>query len=230
MFDYLFTPFYLDFLFAVTVLTTLYLFYLASRKSRAVLLVCLGWLFVQSAVSISGFYADTLAVPPRFLFAVVPPVLLIVYLFVSREGRRYIDSLNLRMLTDLHVVRALVEVVLWRLYIESFIPELMTFEGRNFDILAGITAPLVGFFAFRKGRLNKALLLTWNVLALFLVLHIVVNAVLSAPTPFQQFAFDQPNIAVLYFPYALLPGFVVPVVVFSHLAALRQLLVSIKLA
>jgi hypothetical protein len=41
--------------------------------------------------------------------------------------------------------------------------------------------------------------------------------------PFQQFAFDQPNIAVLYFPFIWLPSCVVPLVLLSHLAAIRQL-------
>ncbi|HUQ96495.1 MAG TPA: hypothetical protein VM010_02440, partial [Chitinophagaceae bacterium] len=41
-----------------------------------------------------------------------------------------------------------------------------------------------------------------------------------------QLAFDQPDIAVLYFPFVLLPGVVVPVVLLSHLAAIRQLLVK----
>jgi len=36
-------------------------------------------------------------------------------------------------------------------------------------------------------------------------------------------AFDQPNIAVLYFPFSWLPTYVVPVVLFCHLAALRKL-------
>jgi len=228
MFDYLFTPFYLDFLFAVTVLTALYLFYLATNKSKAALFVSLIWLLVLSLASIAGFYADTLAAPPRAPFLIGPPALLIVYLFVSRSGKRFIDSLNLRLLTDLHVARALVEIVLWRLYIETFVPELMTFEGRNFDILAGITAPIVGFFAFRRRRVNRTLLVAWNFTALALVCNIAVHGLLSAPTPFQKFAFEQPNIAVLYFPYALLPGFVVPVVIFSHLASLRRLLVFTK--
>jgi hypothetical protein len=54
-------------------------------------------------------------------------------------------------------------------------------------------------------------------------LNIVVNAALSAPVPFQQFAFDQPNIAVLYFPFVWLPGFIVPLVLFAHLAAIQKL-------
>ena len=40
----------------------------------------------------------------------------------------------------------------------------------------------------------------------------------------QQLAFEQPNIAVLRFPYVLLPGIVVPLVGLSHLLHLKQLL------
>jgi hypothetical protein len=44
------------------------------------------------------------------------------------------------------------------------------------------------------------------------------------PLPFQQFAEEQPNIAMLYAPYNLLPGVIVPIVMFSQLAAIRRLL------
>jgi hypothetical protein len=43
--------------------------------------------------------------------------------------------------------------------------------------------------------------------------------------PAQQLNFDQPNRAVLYFPYVWLPAIVVPIVLFSHLAALWQIFV-----
>jgi hypothetical protein len=224
MFDYLHTPCHLDLLFAATVLATLFMFFIAARRSKAVLLVSLVWLLLQSVMSMTGFYADTLAMPPGFPLLVLPPLLLTVYLFASKNGRPFIDGLNLRMLTDLHVVRALVEVVLWRLHLQTYVPELMTFEGRNFDILAGVSAPIVAFFAFRRPVVKRSLLIVWNVVALCLVLNIVVHAILSAPSPIQRLAFEQPNIAVLYFPYALLPGFIVPVVLFAHVASLRILL------
>lgn len=35
----------------------------------------------------------------------------------------------------------------------------MTFEGRNFDILSGLSAPLVYYFGFGGNRPNKLLLL-----------------------------------------------------------------------
>jgi hypothetical protein len=65
--------------------------------------------------------------------------------------------------------------------------------------------------------------LLWNFICLGLLVNIIVNAVLSAPFPFQQFGFSQPNIAVLYFPYVWLPCGIVPLVLLSHLAVIRQL-------
>lgn len=106
----------------------------------------------------------------------------------------------------------------------------MTFEGRNFDILAGISALLVYYFAFKKNENTsnisqkaKLVLIIWNLVSLCFLLNIVVLAILSAKTPFQQVGFEQPNVAVTYFPFNWLPSVVVPLVLFSHLAALRQI-------
>ena len=71
---------------------------------------------------------------------------------------------------------------------------------------------------------SRNFLIVWNVLGLGFLLTIVGIAILSAPLPFQQLAFEQPNIAVLRFPYVLLPGIVVPLVGLSHLLHLKQLL------
>lgn len=100
----------------------------------------------------------------------------------------------------------------------------MTFEGRNFDMLSGLTAPLIFYTGFAKNRVHKKLLLFWNLICLALLINIVVIAVLSAPFAFQLFSFEQPNIAILYFPFVWLPGVVVPLAALSHLASIRQLL------
>ena len=56
-----------------------------------------------------------------------------------------------------------------------------------------------------------------NILCLFLLLNVVITAFFAFPTPFQKLAFDQPNIAILYFPFNLLPTVIVPMVLFGHL-------------
>ncbi len=145
-------------------------------------------------------------------------------MFITSWGKKFIDRLDLRFLTLLHSVRILVELVLFWLFVHGAVPELMTFEGRNFDIIAGITAPLIYVLAFKKHEINKKLLLVWNLISLLLLLNIEINAALSAPLPFQQFAFDQPNVAILYFPFVWLPSCIVPLVLLSHLAAIRQMI------
>ena len=224
-------PLYISIVFGLTTALTLIMFYLAVRKSPAgdatarwILIGLTVWLIVQAVVTKSGFYStNTTALPPRFVFLVVPPLLTIIILFLTVKGRVFIDELPQSTMTFLHIVRVPVEIVLYWLFLNKAIPELMTFTGRNFDILAGITAPFVAYYGLKKQLLGRNTLLAWNFIGLALLFNIVVHAVLSAPFAFQQLAFDQPDIAVLYFPFSWLPGFVVPMVLFSHLLAIRQL-------
>jgi hypothetical protein len=178
---------------------------------------------IQAIISLSGFYSITDTTPPRFLLLVLPPLLIILLLFFTRKGRLYIDSLDAKTLTLLHVIRIPVELVLLLLYLHGTIPQLMTFEGRNFDIISGITAPFVYYFGFLKRTLPAKVIVAWNFVCLLLLFNIVLHAILSAPFPFQRFAFDQPNIAILYFPFTWLPCCVVPIVLFAHLAVIKQL-------
>jgi Na+/pantothenate symporter len=105
----------------------------------------------------------------------------------------------------------------------------MTFAGWNYDIVAGATAPIATVLSFTKRKVVRAsLLLGWNILALLLLGNIVVTAVLSAEVPFQLLAFDQPNRAVTYFPFNLLPSVIVPIVLFAHLASIRKLWIQRK--
>ena len=217
-------PTYISIIFAVTAFLTVVLFYIASNNSATVLVVLLGWIILQTILGLKGFYIKTDTVPPRLLFLAAPALLCIAVLFFTPKGKHFIDNLNIKYLTILHTIRIPVELVLFWLFVNKAVPQLMTFEGRNFDIIAGITAPIVYYFGFVQNRLNKNILLVWNFTCLALLLNIIVNAILAAPTPMQQFAFEQPNIAILYFPFNLLPAVVVPLVLLSHLAAIRQLL------
>lgn len=217
-------PVYISIVFGLTTLLTVLLFYKAANNSKITLIILLAWLALQCAVSLTGFYTVTDAFPPRFVFLVFPAFVFIIILFATVKGRKYIDGLDLRTLTILHIVRIPVEIVLFWLFLYKTLPQLMTFEGRNFDIIAGITAPVIFYLGFIKKLIGRKTMLLWHFICLALLLNIVANAVLSAPFSFQQFAFDQPNIAVLYFPFVWLPCCVVPLVLFSHLAAIRKLL------
>jgi hypothetical protein len=225
-------PAYIAVAFGLTTLLTLAFFYWAIRNATAeptrrlanrVGIGLISWLLVQAAITFTGIYTVPTAPPKIVLFGILPTVGVIIFLLLTPAGRRFMDSLPLQYLTWLHVVRILVEVVLLGLFLHRAVPDLMTFEGRNVDILSGLTAPVVAWFGFQRGQPRRGLLLLWNGLCLALLANVVVIAFLSAPTPLQQFAFEQPNIAIGYVPFSWLPTFVVPMVLFSHLAALRRL-------
>lgn len=217
-------PLFVKIIFFLTTLLTIFIFYKSGRQAGTPVIVVLVWCLIQSIVGLTGFYTDTSTIPPRFLLLVGPPVVLIAVLFFTSRGKKYLDSLDLKTLSLLHIVRIPVEMVLYWLFVYKAVPELMTFEGRNFDILSGITAPLVYYFGFVRKSLPNWSIIIWNLICLALLINIVASAILSAPTPFQKFAFDQPNIGVFFFPFNLLPACVVPLVFMSHLVSIRQLM------
>jgi len=224
-------PVYLPIVFGLSTLFTLVYFYYILKKSdghankyNIIIGGLIIWMILQMALSLNGFYTNnTMTKPPRFLLAFLPTLLFMVWVFFNKKGLAFVDSLPLVPITYLNVVRIPVEFCLYWLFLGKAVPELMTFSGRNFDIFAGLTAPFVAYFGLQKQSWSKKIVLIWNVLSLSLLINIIVNALLSAPTVLQQFAFDQPNIGVAYFPYIWLPSFIVPIVLFGHFVSIRRL-------
>lgn len=215
-------------------LTTLLCFYLVFQvlkssiflkpKSLPISIFFTFWLTIQAVLTLGGFYANNPnSFPPKIvLFGILPMMVLTISLLIIPQSRKVIDSFSIVSLTYLHIVRIPVEIALYWLFLQKAIPEIMTFEGRNFDILAGITAPIM-VYLYKKG-MNPKFLIGWNIISLVLLANIVFTAIFSTETPLQKFGFEQPNIAIIHFPFSWLATFIVPAVLFSHLASLRILL------
>lgn len=217
-------PIYINIAFIITTLISLVILYKGINNSKPVIIGLILWLALQAVISLNGFYTVTTDTPPRFALLLIPPVILIAILFITATGRKAMAGFNIKTLVLIHVARIPVELTLYWLYTHKMLPEVMTFEGRNFDILCGLTAPFIYYFGYVKKVLSNKVLLAWNVACLLLLANIVFTAVLSAPFSFQQFGFEQPNIALLYFPFVWLPGFVVPAVLIAHLVTIKRLL------
>jgi hypothetical protein len=207
--------------FLATTFLTIFLFVRAHRHPGPLVWVLLGYAALQYGVASTGFYENVEVMPPRFMLNFVPALILILWLFLSKKGKSFAEGFVPERLIWVHIVRIPVEVILFGLFTVELIPEIMTFAGQNFDILAGITAPLIWFLAYRRKALSPSLLKAWHVVASLLLLNIIVTAILSAPLPFQQFGFEQPNVGVLIAPFNLLPAIVVPLVIVGHIVGLR---------
>jgi hypothetical protein len=217
-------PVYIEIVFILTALLTLLLLYGAGNFKKAIIAGALIWLALQAVISLSGFYTVNTDTPPRFALLLFPPVIFIIILFLTKKGKSAIDGFNVKTLTLLHIVRIPVEITLYWLFLHKALPGVMTFEGRNFDILCGITAPFIYYFGYIKNTIGRKALIAWNIVCLILLANIVITAVTSAPFGLQKQGTEGPNFALFYFPFIWLPCFVVPAALLAHLVSLRRLI------
>lgn len=206
----------LSLLFLLIVIAALILLYFGSGKNRKVFLYFLVW---QVSISILALLRVFEQKPGLFIAVIMGTVLLTI---VSLKNTKT-AALNSKALLSIHILRIPVELILYKLYLQYKIPLSMTYKGMNFDIVMGISALILLLYILRSNkRVNRSFFIAWNILGIGFLSFIVILAILSSPLPVQQFAFDQPNIGVLAFPYCLLPSGVVPVVLMAHILLLRQ--------
>lgn len=216
-------PIHIHITFIVITLSTFgTLFYFLKIKQGAfnlkVATIVVTWLVLQTTLSLSGFYDKINLFPPRFLFVIMPALVFATLRVIKGKNLPAVQYIGY-----IHFVRVPVEIILFWLAEEKVIPEIMTFRGRNFDIFAGIVLPLATYLYFEKGLITKNALLIFNLYGLTSLINIIGHGILSVPTSFQQFGFEQPNIAIFKFPFIWLPAFIVPSIFFSHLVMIKEM-------
>lgn len=224
--------------FAVLTLVTYYFFlkelwngvtrteWSANRKKnfqRAIIIIPLIFTGFLSLWSLSGRMSDFSKFPFNFIPVLAPPLIFALYLTFSKSFTEVLQHIAIPRLIRLQVFRFFVEVLLWMLFIDGLLPEQMSFEGRNLDILAGITAPII-VWLIHKEKISRTGLIIWNIACLALVTNIVTIAILSTPTPIRMFFEEPANTIVAFFPISFLPGLLVPLAYMLHFFSLRQLL------
>ena len=183
------------------------------------------WLLLTGALAAGGLVSDFSSFPPRVMPIIVASLVIVIVIAASPLGGKIMSRSPLAFLVGFHVFRVAVEVVLFLLERAGIVPVQMSFEGRNWDILAGLTAPLVALLIARKALPNWGLLL-WNLVSLGLLTNIVVIALLSMPTPFRVFLNEPANTFITTLPYIWLPTLLVPAALFGHLLVFRRLLTA----
>lgn len=125
-------------------------------------------------------------------------------------------------LIGFHAFRLPLEFLLWAFHKQGRLPAQMTFEGRNFDILTGLSALAVAYLAAR-GKAGHRAALAWNLAGLALLLNIMAVAILSMPAPWRRFHEGPANELVLHFPYVFIPALFVMAALAGHLLIFRKL-------
>lgn len=143
---------------------------------------------------------------------------------ISPLGRRMSTGLPVVVLVGFQGFRVLVELAMHRAYTEGIMPVQMSYSGRNFDIVSGLTALGVAFWLWSGPRRQwRPIVTAWNVLGSLLLLNILIIALLSAPTALRRFANEPPNVWVTQAPFVWLPAVMVLAAIVGHLLVFRHL-------
>lgn len=207
-------PIYIPASFIVITAYILYVFTKSNNLKQSTLPILLGWSVLISVLAYFEVYQYKEGeVFSRFIFVLLPITLFIVYLV---KNKSFYKNRNLRWSTAVHIVRFPVELLLFQLASRELLPMEMTYEGWNFDIIPGITSMLLLLW-MKFGTVNKKVLLGWNILGLIFILFILANGILSQELLFERFGYSVPNLAIPYFPFILLAGVIVPIVIYTHI-------------
>ncbi len=207
--------------------------YPPARRNRVVTATALGlaaWLAFTAALALTGLAGDFSAFPPPVMpLVLLPPLVASLVLTFSGKFGAVLRHVPVQWLLYLQSFRVAVEVLLWALHGQGLVPVQMTFEGLNFDVLTGLTAPLAAYLLTARPRWRRPILLGWNVMGLALLITIVVISILSLPTPLRAFPNEPANTIVTRFPFIWLPGFLVPLAYTLHFFALRKIMTNDEL-
>ena len=195
---------------------------LTKRWSALAVFILVLWLLIPAALAETGWLRRFAAMPPPFAVMMIVLALTTTWLAFSAIGTRLVTGLNIGALIGFQMFRVPLEWWLHRVYQEGVIPVQMTYSGRNFDIITGLLAIALLFWA-RVGRLPRWAIWGFNLLGLALLINIVTIALLSAPLPFRKFMNEPANTFIAYWPYVWLPTFLVQAALFGHLLVFRWL-------
>ncbi|MBS2015905.1 MAG: hypothetical protein JST00_23660 [Deltaproteobacteria bacterium] len=195
----------------------------SARMAGKGMAMLVAWLGASAALALTGALGDFEARPPRLLLAVAASATFLVLTSRTTTFRALLAATPASWPVALMTMRVPIELGLYGLYVEGRLPVHLTFEGRNFDVLVGATAPFVAW-ALGRGLLGRRGLLAWNVVSLGLLANVVGMAITSVPGPLHLAWPGVPNTVVATFPWVWLPTFLVPVALFGHVSSLRQLL------
>jgi len=114
-----------------------------------------------------------------------------------------------------------VELAFWRLHLEGLAPVQVTFEGRNFDVLVGLTAP-VGAAGIAAGGVGPRVTVAWNLFGLAMLLNAIGTVATSTPGPLHLAWPGEPFTATAAWPVIWIPALLAPAAIFLHVVSIRQ--------
>ncbi|MCH7948906.1 MAG: hypothetical protein IH875_00305 [Candidatus Dadabacteria bacterium] len=180
-----------------------------SRSQSKVLAAIIIWYALAIFAGGSGFTLRMVPPLPQIvLFGLV--VLLLLLYWLSQSFRKWVLSVNIKLLVALHLTRFVGFYFLF-LYSRGQLPYDFAVLGGWGDIIVATAALLVILLATLVGKSGWIICLVWNLIGLVDILFVIATAArLTIADP-------QSMSELLKLPLSLLPTFLVPILIFTHI-------------
>ena len=194
------------------------------RLTGVATIATIAWLAATWTAASSGVLSQFDRRPPPFALLFLAILAVSAVVTWSPLGLRLMRGLPLWALVLTQMFRLPLELVMHEAAVEGVMPVQMSYSGRNFDILTGLTAiPVAVLLATGIG--GRRLALAWNVLGTLTLANILGIALVSTPT-IALFGPERLNTWVAYAPFVWLPAVMVVCALIGHLVIWRKLLLT----
>lgn len=197
---------------------------LKSKRKRTLLISMLLWQVYVFLIGSSGFLAN-FSLPPRMPLLLILPLFLFtgIFLYQSRN-KKWITSIPPLWLTAYQSFRIIVETLFVLSIPIGVLHKNVTIQGYNYDMIVGLTAPIIAFIVYRSRKTPRKLLIGWNYFGLGVLACTVFVFITTAFVP-QFYGFEATPLAPDFglYPYVLVPALLMPSAVFIHILSLIQL-------
>ena len=196
-----------------------------SRSLSWVVVVMAGWTVFTAAMAYSGLLAEFTSFPAWIPILVLAQLAFVFWLGWYSHWSDLLAKIPQYILVGLQCFRIPVELLLATLAARKLLAIEMTYNGRNFDVLEGITAVALAIWLKRRGENSlRHVVLVWNLIGLSLVTVVLAHGLLSVPYPSQFLHLSMPTFIIAYFPVVWLLTLLVPMAYLLHLVSMRRCL------
>jgi hypothetical protein len=192
-------------------------------ERRRALTVAFGFLvamLASAALVWSGLLRRTEGLPGVLVY-LVAVVTVTGSLGLGKVGAAAAGSVAPLFWVAFHSYRLPLELVLAQWHRSGFVPEQLTWNGQNWDILTGILAITISAVYFRS-TVPRRVLISFQLFGLLMLGNVIRIVVFSLPTPLQRFQ------EAVYLPYYVPTTWIVPFALgpalFGHIVGIRAAL------